>query len=380
MAASHASLRFDNGPEYAAVIRDPFSAEEEARLEWYFEEWLRFPFDHQVTAKEIAGTIPGYGQALFNQVFAERRAFARYQQALQAQAASPLAIEIAGSPEFHALHWEALWDPDLERPFSVNAPVLRKNLVAFAHRSRRAAVADDQPAAGLGAPGRAAGCRLPHDPAPAARDAAPGRAARQSRYRAPGNLPGAGRAPESARLRHGPGHYHVIHFDVHGSLLTYAQYQSAQEDLKASAYTYQDGYGRADLPEYKGRRAFLFLNGPAEGKADPLEAGQLAGLLQTHQMPVVVLNACQSGKQVGASETSLGAALMQAGVQLVAGDGLFDHRQRRVAVDEDALRTALRRARAAGAIAPRPPGAVTTRRRARPISTSRSTWKTGCCR
>jgi hypothetical protein len=40
-----------------------------------------------------------------------------------------------------------------------------------------------------------------------------------------------------------------------------------------------------------------------------------------HQVPIVILNACQSGKQAGATETSLGSRLMQAGAQLVLAMG-----------------------------------------------------------
>ncbi|MDV7393004.1 CHAT domain-containing protein, partial [Arthrospira platensis SPKY1] len=43
--------------------------------------------------------------------------------------------------------------------------------------------------------------------------------------------------------------------------------------------------------------------------------------MQAHQLPIAVLNACQSGKQVGAQETSLGSRLMAAGVQLVVAMG-----------------------------------------------------------
>ena len=51
----------------------------------------------------------------------------------------------------------------------------------------------------------------------------------------------------------------------------------------------------------------IFLEGEKDGQADPVEAGELADLLITHRVPIVALNACQSGKelvgkQVGASE------------------------------------------------------------------------------
>src|SRR5260370_20505101 len=68
-------------------------------------------------------------------------------------------------------------------------------------------------------------------------------------------------------------------------------------------------------------KAFLCLEGEQEYQADPVEASELATLLVNHQVPVAILNACQSGKQIGASETSLGSRLMQAGVQLVLAMG-----------------------------------------------------------
>jgi hypothetical protein len=39
-------------------------------------------------------------------------------------------------------------------------------------------------------------------------------------------------------------------------------------------------------------------------------------------VPITILNACQSGKQIGSSETSLGSRLMQVGVQLVLVCGM----------------------------------------------------------
>ena len=75
------------------------------------------------------------------------------------------------------------------------------------------------------------------------------------------------------------------------------------------------------MPPYDGLKAYLFLEHETAGQADPVEAGELAGLLTAHQIPVAVLNACQSGKQVGDRETSLGSRLMAAGVQTVLAMG-----------------------------------------------------------
>jgi hypothetical protein len=111
---SNATVSFDGQGEYPISIRPPFAPEDEAQLEWYFEQHLQFPFTHKVKARAAAASIVTYGEALFNHVFADRQAFADYKAAVQAGVAS-LSLEIAGSPEFHQWHWEALKDPDLPR-------------------------------------------------------------------------------------------------------------------------------------------------------------------------------------------------------------------------------------------------------------------------
>lgn len=65
-----ATVQFDpHGAPYPITVSDPFSEEEEARLEWYFEKWLKFPFTKKVPAKETAASIRVYGEDLFEQVF-----------------------------------------------------------------------------------------------------------------------------------------------------------------------------------------------------------------------------------------------------------------------------------------------------------------------
>ena len=106
----------------------------------------------------------------------------------------------------------------------------------------------------------------------------------------------------------------VFHFDVHGALLRYAE---LNQNAEGNRLLYQARYGRHDIAPYEGQKAFLFLEGVQENQADPVESGEVASLLIHHQIPVVILNACQSGKQVGATETSLGSRLLQAGAQSV---------------------------------------------------------------
>lgn len=47
---------------------------------------------------------------------------------------------------------------------------------------------------------------------------------------------------EAIRQLHGEGHYHVVHFDLHGALLTYPDIQHA---IASNRYTYQARYAPA---------------------------------------------------------------------------------------------------------------------------------------
>ena len=73
--------------------------------------------------------------------------------------------------------------------------------------------------------------------------------------------------------------------------------------------------------EYKGVKAFLLFESEQDNKADLVSAEELHELLIDNQVPIIVLNACQSGKQVGEKETSLGSWLVQSGVRFVLAMG-----------------------------------------------------------
>src|SRR5260370_24236885 len=93
-----------------------------------------------------------------------------------------------------------------------------------------------------------------------------------------------------------------MHCDVLGAVLTYEQVEQAQE---ASRHLYNERYGRLDIQPYEGVKAFLAFEGAEDTQVDLVEASELTDLLVTHQVPVAILNACHSGKQIGESETSL---------------------------------------------------------------------------
>jgi tetratricopeptide (TPR) repeat protein len=97
----------------------------------------------------------------------------------------------------------------------------------------------------------------------------------------------------------------------------------SQKEPASNPFKYKR-YARGEIEPYEGIKAFLAFeadNEEQENKSDLVEASELAGLLVRHHIPITILNACQSGKQIGDRETSLGSHLIQAGLQLVLAMG-----------------------------------------------------------
>src|SRR5260221_12787403 len=106
-----ATISFNNGPEYALTINNPFVQEEDDQLAWYFEGNLRFPFTDRVKAREAAGSIARYGESLFKHVIEENdRGYARYRAASESRLRTA-AFESARSNVLLKLEHDALRTP-----------------------------------------------------------------------------------------------------------------------------------------------------------------------------------------------------------------------------------------------------------------------------
>jgi hypothetical protein len=224
----NAIVRFNNGAQHHITISNPFSKAEDEELEWYFEEHLEFPFTKKVRARNAAVSITTYGEALFKQVFEkDPRVLVAYKTAVQA-GLNDVQIEIEGSPRFHTLHWEALKDPDLSEPLLLQATMLRKNLVPSTIQAQvrpsptiKLLVITARPSGK-----RDVGYRTISRPLV--------EALRQTNIPIQIDIvrPGTYRALENhlreVTAKHKEGYYHVIHFDVHGAVLTYEQFQRSQ--------------------------------------------------------------------------------------------------------------------------------------------------------
>jgi energy-coupling factor transporter ATP-binding protein EcfA2 len=302
-----ATLNFDNHTPYHIVVNNPFSEKEEKDLAWYFEDYLQFPFTEQIKSQQAAQSVVAYGETLFNAVFENRKAWADYQKAVQA---GKLEIEIVGSPAFQALHWEALKDPERSEPLALHYPIVRKVWgesqplqVGQASPTLNVLLVVARPHGKMDVGFRTISLPLVQ-------------AVQQAKLPVkieilrPATLPALRSHLEETTARYGKGYYHLVHFDVHGSLLTHEQWQRG---MQLGRYTY-DAQGTA----FAEPMACLFLVGEKVGQAQPVEANRLGELLTYHGIPLMILNACQSAKQQHSdTETSLGSRLSQTGAQAV---------------------------------------------------------------
>jgi tetratricopeptide (TPR) repeat protein len=318
-----ATLSFEDGGDFPIQVSDPLLPGEQELLAWYFERWLYQPHLEDVKVKKAVARIREYGQQLFEQVFADRDAYACFQNIDSSQT---LQIEIVGqTPEFQALHWELLW-PKSGRPLSLDCVVLRRTARPAPMSVQREASPllnllvvtarpDEESDVGYRTISRPLFESLGQSKIPVKIDLL---------------RPGTFKAL-SQHLENHKNFYHIIHFDLHGALLTHAQFkqitEGKQSKEKKAPMTFKMRYGRSSIEEFEqfeGVQAFLSFEGEQKGETDLVEASELADLLKKRGVQVCILNACQSSKQIWPEgtdnrETSLTSYLMDAGIQLALG-------------------------------------------------------------
>jgi tetratricopeptide (TPR) repeat protein len=302
-------VSFGDAAQYDVTVADPADQVGEARLAWYFEEHLRYPFLDKDLEQDATGRIVTYGAALFRQVFGGL-ASQRY-RALRDRAFDGGRIEISGSAGLHRLHWEAMRDPDLPVPLAVRLPVTRR----VDAMSDPFDLPGPQPTLNIlvvvarpDGPGDVGYRTISRPLLDALRTA--GLPATVDLVR-PGTWQALRDHLETATGQHGPGWYQVIHFDVHGAFSDYAALEEARREQRLL-------FAPGSWAPFDGRRGFLFFETAQEGQAGPVAAEEVASLLAEHRVPVAVLNACQSAMQ-DASEAGLAQRLAESGVPVAVG-------------------------------------------------------------
>jgi hypothetical protein len=269
-----AVVEFDHGVEYEVVVRDPFGEEpqKEEDLAWYFEEYLTFPFTQKPRMEHAAESIQGYGERLFGQVFGDSGALEEYRRARDEEGVSGLRVEIAGSAGFQRLHWEALYDGELEVYLALKGVMTRRQVkpprvrVGMKPFDRvRVLVVVARPAGRDDVAYRTISRPLVemveerHLPV-------------EVTLLRPGTYMALKRHLEavSRDKARGVGYYQVVHFDMHGGLLSYEDFVKISEgkdegaekekDVQANKVVFRvKRPGRREMAKYEGEKAFLSL-------------------------------------------------------------------------------------------------------------------------
>ena len=316
------SFRDADGSEEEIEVQLPnlYNDKTDDLLEWYFEQYISMPYD-DVRVPDALKAIEDYGKALFENLFNDENLQYRYRTCLQNGGPENITIEIIGdSPGFQAIIWESLRDPRQGYPFAVQGAIfVRKNVRPV---NVKASV-KESPTINLlivtARPNEESDVNYRTIQRPLIDLIEQTETPINPYILRPGTY--------EALIRHlderEAGYYHIVHFDLHGSLLDYAAYKQLQEALENaqtqfSAYLGSFGLKRLSEEKFKhGKKAFIFFESSAKGVATPVVAEQLADVLENKQIPICILNACQTAKQSGSHETSLGRVLIQKGMQLV---------------------------------------------------------------
>ena len=268
-------------------------------LRWYLERFLDYPFAPNTSlAEEIQDTLDEWGKDTFTKLF-KGKAHDRYQEARKLNL-DQLILKIASDdPRILAWPWEALHDPQgttlahtcrIERqlkelhdprPLPHNLPTDRINILLVIARPYGD---QDVCSHALSRPL----IELSH------KQSVPVRV-------------DVLRPPSFDQLREAlqekPGFYHLVHFDGHASF--------GNDGKGANNHSYKNPLGK-----------LIFET--QEGMADAIEATQLTQLLSEANIPITVLNACQSvciDNNADDPFASVAAALLKAGIRSVVTMG-----------------------------------------------------------
>jgi len=269
-------------------------------LRWYLEDYLRAPFGvYESRGPRTAAQLAGWGEAVFGAVFGQGPSRDVYKEA-RARATGVQLVFRSGSPGWLGLPWELMRDPagsglplaldvagmdrsvpaaELGAAFEVEGGRLRVLMVIS-----RPAGADD------------VGFQMIARPLLARLEAVRGNV--DLVVLRPPTLDALAAALAHAQAAGEP--FQIVHFDGHGVLTGHRMAGAA------AAGMYRDDAGEG----------VLVFQG-ADGGADRVSASRVAQVLAAARVPVVVLNACQSGAVGKELEAAVATRLLQGGAASV---------------------------------------------------------------
>jgi hypothetical protein len=268
----------DNG--YAVTVKNPFlepgeiEIDQEERLRWYFEEHMHSPFTDIQRRQRAEQSIGYYGEALFTSLFADTGALVEWRNLAAGTGKIQFQV-ISTDPGFHALHWEALKDPKESKPLCLQG-------IDIIHISGKPAlpylVEDSDCLNLLMVTARPFGKR-DIEYRTITRPVVEMIESKRLRVRVHLLRPPTFQQLQD-HLREKKGFYHIVHLDMHGGVMSFADYQGhfpgeKSEEMEFPGFVKRRSGGRRELKSYPGTKAFLYLVAE-EGGPDPVTAAEVA--------------------------------------------------------------------------------------------------------
>jgi WD40 repeat protein/tetratricopeptide (TPR) repeat protein len=280
----------------------PMNAAELEDLRWYLEEYLAVPFGvYDDRGATIAARLRGWGESLFASVFGSgpaRDAYVRLRERATARGGVELVVRSAASA-WLGLPWELMRDPAHSRPLALDGIGLTRSLPA-AHLGDVFAVGGDRLRVlmVISRPRGTSDVGYQMIARPLLRRLAAVRGQVDVVVLRPPTLDALQTELRAARAAGEP--FQIVHFDGHGML----DGERAAVEAGAWLRSSQPGHG------------VLVFEQP-EGGPDEVPADRVAQVLAEAQVPVVVLNACQSGAVGKELEATVATRLLTGGAVAV---------------------------------------------------------------
>lgn len=316
------SVRWD-GVDVAEAVGEPvewaspLGATELEELRWYLEDYLRAPFAvYEERGALVEAALPRWGEALFSSVFGAGEARDAY-VAVRSRGSAAQVVLRAADERALGLPWELLRDPALPEALALGGLAVTRMLpshvpapaVRIGGERLRVLMVIARPAGE-----RDVGYQM------VARRLLPllagVRGAVELTVLRPPAFARFERVLNEAARAGEP--FQVVHFDGHGAFAAVPATSAAISGGAAAAgAAAAGGGGEFDPHRFTGPASGVLAFERDGGGADLVEAGRVGHVLAAARVPLVVLNACQSGQVGGAVEAGVATRLLQGGASSV---------------------------------------------------------------
>ena len=265
-------------------------------LRWYLEGFLDYPFPPETEhAERVRDALRRWGVEAFNKLFGDRRGGEIFNDATREGYESLHLLISSDDPQVLGWPWEALHDPQVGQLAQTCQIERRLNTVRKPDKIGHPWPDNQVNILLVTARPYAADVRYRSISRPLVELIDKQDLPAQVTVLRPPTF-------ESLRehLRERPNHYHIVHFDGHGSY-------GVNPAPSGGPHMLQGPEGRLIFED-------------DQGNPDPITAEQLSVLLRQHHIPAIVLNACQSAMvDQGAKDpfASVAAALLKSGIRSV---------------------------------------------------------------